>query len=177
MSSETSSTTPLRLRPLTVDDEAAFLAGHRVMEDDNFTFALAYEDSMSWTDYLELLETRHCSIEVTVEAVPSTLLAADVAGTIVGRVSIRHALNEWLAHEGGHIGFGVLPPYRRRGYATEILRQSLPVARALGVGRVLVTCDDDNLGSAAAIERCGGVLESKVGSSHGTLVRRYWIDE
>ena len=64
------------------------------------------------------------------------------------------------AHEGGHIGYAVRPAHRRRGYATEILRQSLIVARAVGVDGVLVTCDDDNVGSAAVIERCGGVLES-----------------
>ena len=61
--------------------------------------------------------------------VPSTFLVADVGGVIVGRTSIRHELNEFLAREGGHIGYGVLAEHRRRGYATEILRHSLVVAR------------------------------------------------
>ena len=71
-------------------------------------------------------------------------------------------LNDWLRLEGGHIGYGVLPGHRRRGYATEILRQSLVVARAHGVDRVLVTCDDDNAGSAAVIEANGGVLDPEL---------------
>jgi predicted acetyltransferase len=54
---------------------------------------------------------------------------------------------------GGHIGFGLVAKHRRRGYGTEILRQSLVIARAVGIDRVLVTCDDDNVGSAAVIER------------------------
>jgi predicted acetyltransferase len=64
------------------------------------------------------------------DRVPATFLVADVDGAIVGRVSIRHELNDHLTHFGGHIGYGVRPAHRRRGYATEILRQSLVIARA-----------------------------------------------
>jgi predicted acetyltransferase len=63
----------------------------------------------------------------------------------------------------------------RRGYATLILRQSVIIARSVGVDRVLVTCDDSHLGSAAVIERCGGRLDS-VNDVGVRKVRRYWID-
>jgi len=57
------------------------------------------------------------------------------------------------------------------------LRQSLVIARAIGIDRVLVTCDDDNVASAAVIERCVGVFDSRVKPTEGkTLKRRYWID-
>ena len=79
-------------------------------------------------------------------SVPGTFLVADIEGAIVGRASIRHELNEFLAREGVHIGYCVLAEHRRRGYATEILRQSLVVARAVGVQRVLTCCDDDTVG-------------------------------
>jgi len=166
----------LRLRPLRREDEAAFVAAHRAMVGEGFAFGLFYDDDSEWSAYLEALDHQHRAIDVPADRVAATFLVADVGGVIVGRTSIRHALNDFLANEGGHIGYGVLRAHRRRGYATEILRQSLIVARAEGVDRVLVTCDDDNVGSATVIERCGGVLDSKGEASDGTRIRRYWID-
>jgi predicted acetyltransferase len=102
---------------------------------------------------------------------------AVVADAMVGRISIRHRLNDYLAKVGGHVGYAVVPYARRQGLATEMLRQGLVIARSEGVDRVLVTCDEDNEGSFRAIERCGGALESVVaGDAGGPRKRRYWID-
>jgi predicted acetyltransferase len=170
---------PLRLRPFRADDEEVVVAGHRAMAAaDGFTFALGYEPGMRWADYLSLLEDQRKGVNLPADQVPSTFLAAEAAGTLVGRTSIRHALNDYLAREGGHIGYGVLAQYRRRGYATEILRQSLVIARAIGLDRVLVTCDDSNIGSATVIEKCGGQLDSVVSAvtPPPRMVRRYWFE-
>lgn len=167
----------LRLRPLRGGDEAAFRAGHAAMLADGFTFGLGLEHAADWAGYLADLAGQRAGTRLRDGLVPATFLVADVGGEIVGRVSIRHELNEFLAREGGHIGYGVLPGRRRRGYATEILRQALIVARATGIGRVLVTCAEDNAGSAAVIERCGGVLESVITTAPGEpRTRRYWIE-
>ena len=157
----------LRLRPLRLDDEAAFAAAHAAMKADAFEFGLGYASAPSWARYVATLDAWRRDIDVPPGYVASTFLVAVVAGEIVGRTSIRHELNEFLAREGGHIGYGVLAPYRRRGYATEILRQSLVIVRSVGVDRVLVTCDDDNVGSAAVIERGGGVFESLIEPAAG----------
>ena len=166
----------LRLRPPRAEDEAAFAAGHRAMAAEGFTFGLGYQSGKPWAAYLQELEDHRQGRNLPVGHVAGTLLVAEVAREIVGRTSVRFALNAFLAERGGHIGYAVLPQYRRRGYATEILRQSLIVARAAGVGRVLVTCDQDNIGSRTVIESCGGVLASVVTLDGERPVLRFWID-
>jgi predicted acetyltransferase len=88
----------------------------------------------------------------------------------VGYLALRHTLNDWLLNEGGHIGFSVRPSRRRQGYAAKALALALPEAAALGLDRVLLTCDEDNTASARTIETNGGVYED---SRKGK--RRYWI--
>ncbi len=106
------------------------------------------------------------------------LFAFNESNEIIGRTSIRHGLTAFLLHEGGHIGYGVMPDQRRKGYATEILKLSLEYCKNnLELNRVLVTCDDDNIGSWKTIEKNGGVLENKVTRADGKQIcRRYWID-
>ncbi len=171
-------TSGVRLRGLRVDDEPAFRAAHHELAAEGFTFGLGWELDEPFADYVDALDQRSRGLALPgrwVHWVPSAFLVAEVNGVLVGRSSIRFELNDFLAHEGGHIGYGVLRAHRRRGYATAILAQSLGIAREHGVERVLVTCDDDNGGSAAVIERAGGVLESTVVGAEGNLVRRYWI--
>lgn len=170
-------TSALRLRPLRLEDEAAVHAGQAALRRDNFEFAFDLTADTDWPAYIAEHDRRQRGIGVPPDRVPASFLVATVDGVIVGRTSIRHQLNDQLLEFGGHIGYGVLPGARRRGYATEIMRQSLIVARAFGVDRVLVTCDDDNVGSSTVIERCGGVLDPDwPKTDEARPKRRYWID-
>lgn len=94
----------------------------------------------------------------------------DPAGEFVGYLALRHSLTPWLLEEGGHIGYSVRPSRRRQGHASRALRQALPYAAALGLDRVLVTADEDNVASWAVIEGAGGVYEDNRKGK-----RRYWI--
>ena len=159
------------------DDEEEALTAHEELKRDGFAFCLGLRPGMPWEEYVALLDAYRRGERLPEDYVPETFLLAFSGATLVGRTSIRHGLNAFLEREGGHIGFGVRPAFRRRGYATEILSQSLVLARSVGIDRVLLTCSDGNEGSAAVIARCGGVLDSVVASQvDGTAVRRYWIE-
>jgi predicted acetyltransferase len=102
--------------------------------------------------------------------VPATMLWYVEGDEWLGRLQIRHELTRFLLEIGGHIGYVVRPSVRRRGYATRMLSDSLPMAADLGIDPVLVTCDTDNDASRKVIEACGGELEDE---RNGKL--RYWV--
>jgi predicted acetyltransferase len=106
--------------------------------------------------------------------VPATYWWVVEGDTYLGAIALRHALNDFLLRAGGNIGYGIRPSARGRGLATWALREVLPTAQALGLAKVLVTCDDDNAASARVIEKAGGVLEDVRETELG-LTRRYWI--
>lgn len=161
-------------------DEAQALRAQAELARDGFDFILCDVDPHSpdrtWAHYLGKVERDRVGTDLAPGRVPATMLFAVVDGEVVGRVHLRHELTPALLEEGGHIGYGVRPAYRRRGYATEMLRQGLELGRGLGITRALVTCADDNPGSVATIERCGGVLDDTRPREGGTLTRHYWIE-
>ena len=98
-------------------------------------------------------------------------------GIFVGAVNIRHYLSDALLKSGGHIGDGVRPSERRRSVATAMIGLALDECRRLGIDRVLMVCDRDNIGSAKIIINNGGVLENEVENEQdGRIIQRYWIE-
>jgi predicted acetyltransferase len=109
--------------------------------------------------------------------IPETVFWLVEAETFIGRLSIRTTHDEALICTVGNIGYMIRPSRRRLGYGTAILALALPAAKALGMTRVLVTCDEENLASRKIIERNGGRLEGATPSRNAPgLTLRFWIE-
>ena len=102
--------------------------------------------------------------------VPQTTYWLVDGDAFIGRVSIRHTLTEHLLREGGHIGYDIRPSKREMGYGTKILQLALPKAKALGIDKALITCNETNTGSKKIIEANDGVFENSVGTQSTLLI-------
>ncbi len=95
---------------------------------------------------------------------------------IIGMINIRWALNDYLKREGGNIGYSIRPTERGKGYATNMLRETLMFMKPIGLSNVILTCYKENPASASVIKNCGGILEDEFYSeSHNKVIQRYQI--
>lgn len=128
-------------------------------------------DFEDWLKNVKLMETH-----APVGFVNSSLYFLLNGDRILGAIDIRHSLNEYLKGVGGHIGYGVRPSERRKGYATLMLSLALPMAKELGLKKMLITCNKGNIASERTIRNNGGVLENEL-EDGDEIVLRFWISE
>lgn len=136
-------------------------------------YAIRKTDYHNFDNYVDTIE----ELDNSKGLVPdSTFFCLDIERNIfVGAVNIRHYLNENLLLNGGHIGDGVRPSERRKGIATQMIALALQECKKLGIDKVLVVCDKENIGSAKSIINNGGILENEV-IVDGVVEQRYWIE-
>lgn len=165
----------LLLRTLALQDEQQFRQACEELAAEGFEFGMQWADGRDFAEFVQELREEEAGRVVHPGWVPSTFRVGVVGEDLVARTSIRHSLTPRLASVGGHIGYAVRPRFRRRGIATEVLRQSLVIARDLGIGPALVTCDEDNAGSREVILRCGGTPDgTAVDEGSGKTKLRFW---
>lgn len=113
----------LEIRQLGPDDEAAFLTGFEAWageETDWHTFV--WTEGMTHLAHLQRLADDFHGRNLKTDRVPHTMLYGFLDGVIIGRCSIRHELNDYLRAIGGHIGYGVAPPYRNQGFGRQLFK-------------------------------------------------------
>ncbi|KTD87787.1 GNAT family N-acetyltransferase [Paenibacillus etheri] len=76
----------------------------------------------------------------------------------VGVGKLRHSLNDQLRKSGGHIGYSIRPSVRGQGYGKIFLAELLKKAADLGIDKVMLTCEPNNVSSRKVIEANKGIL-------------------
>lgn len=147
-------------------------------KDNNIT-TYAFADT-SRGDIFERFESFRTGDNLPQGYVKSTTLWLVCDEDFIGEISIRHGLTEALMRFGGNIGYGVRYSWWNKGIGTIMLSKALVYAKEeIGLLKVLITCNDTNIGSARVIEKNGGVLEDKIINiidGKERITRRYWIN-
>lgn len=133
----------------------------------------------SFTDTLSRIRDYSNAVNLPENFVPCTTLWGVEKNTmkIIGGVIIRHYLNEYLNFKGGHIGYYVTPSERNKGYGALLLYLALEKCKKINLNKILITCDEDNIGSNKIIIKNGGILQSKEVDFNGNLFNRYLISK
>jgi len=123
--------------------------------------------------FLKWLHDDRKGINLEKGAVQQTAYWAIVDDKVVARANIRHKLNKSL-QDFGHIGYDVKPKEQGKGYGTALLKQLIAKAKTIGLKKIIITCDEKNIGSRKVIERNGGKLK-KIAPYHEKQYCYYWI--
>ena len=129
-------------------------------------------------EYIKICEVYENPALVPSHLVPATqfIFVRKNDDKLLGMIQVRHCFNDFVEKYAGHIGYSVRPSERRKGYAKEMLKMTLPLCREIGINNVLISCADGNIGSEKTILANGGVYESTVYEPNsGRDLKRFWI--
>lgn len=168
----------MKLREIKLEDKDKIWAYREefLQESDHVAGAAYLDTAKSFEDWFEVLQKTKSEETVPEGWVPAkTYVAVDDNENILGIINFRFRLNEYLLHRGGHIGYSVRKNERRKGYAKEMVRLCLEEAKEMGISRILITCNSENIASENTIRANGGKLENIV-MDDDEQVKRFWIE-
>ena len=160
------------------DELASMIEEWKIDQETNHTnhspWVIFRTDYHDFDNYINQLERKIATDGMVPD---STFFLLDIdRNRLLGAVNIRHCLNDYLLEYGGHIGDGIRPSERNKGYATEMVRLALIECKKLGIDKVLMVCDKSNIASAKTIIKNGGVLENEIIDENNKVNQRYWIN-
>jgi len=168
----------MKLVKPSVKHRESFLAAAEELRNDTSRKYGAEAEVIAETfdKYVKMLEDYSKGVNLPTDYVPSTDYWLVDVNEYIGRVTIRHRLNESLEKLGGHIGYTIRPSKRTLGYGTKMLEIALPKAKKLRLEKVLLMCDKTNIASAKIIEKNGGKFQDEQEQGKGKPPKlRYWI--
>ena len=142
--------------------------------NNEISHGVANMTDLSIPEWVKFVENTKYKETVTPGFVTAHTFFALDNDKIVGIINARHELNDYLLNFGGHIGYSVRKSERRKGYAKRMLNYTSEFLFSLGLQKILITCDKNNIASKRTIESCGGILENEVVEESRTTLR-YWI--
>ena len=137
---------------------------------EGLTFLEALKRCLNMEDEEYARKMRRCQSK-------TFLLIRENDDRIVGNINIRWNLTEQMKQFGGNIGYSIRATERRKGYNKINLYLGLMEAQKLGLDRVMLDCDVNNVASDKTMQSLGGILErTEIDPSDGILTKVYWFN-
>lgn len=144
--------------------------------DSNFEGLTNISKIINYDLFLEKLEKNKYQELISPKYSPQTTFGVFDGEKLVGGFNLRHIIKGDLINHGGNIGYLIRPSERKKGYGTILLALALEKAKEIGLEKVLVSCREDNIGSAKVIEKNGGVYGNNYYDKElNKTYKRYWI--
>ena len=133
------------------------------------------DNYQGWLEKLE--QDRKCIPNEQRVPAETYYLVREEDNKIIGMINIRLVLNERLQQCGGHIGYGIRPSERNKGYNKINLYLALLRCQNLGIKEVILDCDSSNLASSRTMESLGGIrIDEYYSEQEQCQVWRYIIN-
>lgn len=133
-----------------------------------------YREDETFNQMLQRVHKRRYGIDIPSMDVPSTIYFIINNDEVVGTIDLRSYLNKSYFFKFGHIAYIIKPSCRKKGFATEALKQAIDIYKKSNIDKILIVCYKDNTASSKVIEKNGGILEREY-QKDNHIIQRWWI--